>query len=141
MDYVTTPSSLQFFTHLKVTINHHSYSFLITCEKFWLFSVWSRAYVDQLNDAHVQAHALAPFVSCHSCTRTESVSVLASLAEQKRQRLTQERETVRLLRSSNIRKEKKILKFNKNQTLGKDTPGPEAIFKGGICHVWRAHHS
>lgn len=82
------------FTHPKLRINHHSYRFLITCVKFWLFSVGSRAHVDQPNDVHVKAQALVPFVLCYSCTQTESMSELASLTEQRRQRLTQERETL-----------------------------------------------
>lgn len=52
-------TSTAIFTHLKVRINHHSYSFLMTREKFW-FSVWSRAFADQLNDARVKAQALVP---------------------------------------------------------------------------------
>jgi len=42
--------------------------------------------------------------------------------------------------------EQLCLKKNKNQTLGKDAPGPEVIFKGGgSAHLasakLRAHHS
>lgn len=71
---------------------------------------------------HLEAHVPIPFVSWHGRAWADSVSTLASLAEQRRQRLTQERETWLGFRRCKVGK-------NKNQTWGKDSTGAGVLLK------------
>lgn len=92
------------FTHLKVRINHHSYSFFITWEKFWFSSAcqgrcWS---VKWCSCKSTSSGPLCFVPQLHLNWERVSAGITGRTKETKAD--TREGDFVRLLKSSNIRK-------------------------------------